>query len=178
MESSYYTILEWRAFKLLALIDPVRCSHLSTRYLLIIYFWILTRSTQTLGPEREVFKLILKQWTGGDIWSRHKLREGFLLHNQHIRDIVPTDNLLEFRAEDGWAPLCKFLGKEIPDEPYPKINEGANAAKIHVYLFWRQLFRLFGRIVRWPLAIGGLAWGLRWMQGRGGLNIFRERLRA
>lgn len=24
--------------------------------------------------------------------------------------------------EDGWEPLCEFLGKEVPDEPFPHLN--------------------------------------------------------
>ncbi|KAF7557451.1 hypothetical protein G7Z17_g654 [Cylindrodendrum hubeiense] len=31
--------------------------------------------------------------------------------------------VLEFKAEDGWEPLCKFLGKEIPSGPFPRMNE-------------------------------------------------------
>ena len=31
---------------------------------------------------------------------------------------VPADRLLVHRATDGWAPLCAFLGKPIPDAPY------------------------------------------------------------
>lgn len=31
--------------------------------------------------------------------------------------------VLEFKAEDGWEPLCKFLGKEVPSGPFPRMNE-------------------------------------------------------
>jgi hypothetical protein len=26
--------------------------------------------------------------------------------------------------KDGWAPLCEFLGKPVPNEPFPHLNEG------------------------------------------------------
>ena len=42
----------------------------------------------------------------------------------NVRDLVPENGRLEFRLQDGWEPLCQFLGKEIPDEPFPRINEG------------------------------------------------------
>lgn len=32
---------------------------------------------------------------------------------------------LVFRSRDGWAPLCTFLGVEVPDEPYPTTNPRA-----------------------------------------------------
>jgi len=123
-------------------------------------------------------ELILRQWTGGDVYNRHKLREGFIRHNQHIRDIVPPENLFEFQLEDmkGWEPLCKFLGKDVPEEPYPRINEGDSVAKFHAFMYWRQLFLLVGGWLKMPLAVGGLAWGLRWMQRRGTLEMIWKRL--
>lgn len=30
-----------------------------------------------------------------------------------------------FNVKDGWEPLCKALGKEVPDGvPFPRINDG------------------------------------------------------
>ena len=37
---------------------------------------------------------------------------------------APKDKLLVFRSQDGWKPLCEFLGKEIPQQPYPWRNKG------------------------------------------------------
>lgn len=39
-----------------------------------------------------------------------------------IRGMVPPDRLLEWSADEGWEPLCKFLGKEVPDMPFPHAN--------------------------------------------------------
>lgn len=46
-------------------------------------------------------------------------------HNANIRAIVPRDRLLECRLGDGWEPLCKFLGKPVPNVPFPHRNEAA-----------------------------------------------------
>lgn len=35
---------------------------------------------------------------------------------------IPQDWLLVFDEQDGWAPLCAFLGKLVPTEPYPRIS--------------------------------------------------------
>ena len=41
-----------------------------------------------------------------------------------IREIVPPERLLEWKIEDGWAPLCAFLGKDIPkNTPFPRAND-------------------------------------------------------
>ena len=45
-------------------------------------------------------------------------------HNQRIRDLVKKGNLLEYNAKEGWEPLCKFLGKEVPNkEGFPHVND-------------------------------------------------------
>jgi hypothetical protein len=39
------------------------------------------------------------------------------------------DRLLEWQVEEGWEPLCTFLGKEVPKEPFPRTNDGAGFDK-------------------------------------------------
>jgi hypothetical protein len=46
----------------------------------------------------------------------------FERHNARVRAEVPRARLLEWRAEDGWAPLCRALGVDVPDEPFPRAN--------------------------------------------------------
>jgi hypothetical protein len=58
-----------------------------------------------------------------------------------IRGLVPKDRLLEWTVEDGWEPLCAFLGKPVPDdEPFPHVNaaagwEGQEAKEMKKFLF-------------------------------------------
>lgn len=35
---------------------------------------------------------------------------------------LPRERLLEWSASDGWEPLCEFLDKPVPDEPFPSGN--------------------------------------------------------
>lgn len=47
------------------------------------------------------------------------------IFNKHIEDTikhVPAENLLVFQVKDGWEPLCTFLNKPIPNEPFPRLN--------------------------------------------------------
>ncbi len=43
-------------------------------------------------------------------------------HNAQVRATVPARRLLEWRAGDGWEPLCAALGVPVPDEPFPHAN--------------------------------------------------------
>lgn len=56
-------------------------------------------------------------------------------HNQHVRQVVKKENLLEFEAKDGWGPICEFLQLPQPDGTYPRINDGANF-KWHLSIMW------------------------------------------
>ena len=47
----------------------------------------------------------------------------FRRYAEEVRAAIPPDRLLEFEAKDGWEPLCAFLGKPVPDIPYPRVNE-------------------------------------------------------
>jgi len=39
---------------------------------------------------------------------------------------APKDKLLVLNVRDGWEPLCKFLGKDVPDVPFPHKNVGGS----------------------------------------------------
>lgn len=46
-------------------------------------------------------------------------------HNADVVKHVPAERLLVHEAKDGWEPLCRFLGKPVPEVPYPHSNEAA-----------------------------------------------------
>ena len=68
------------------------------------------------------------------IWERsHQStmdhREQAIAHyHQHIEDVkaaVPPDKLLVYSVDQGWKPLCDFLGVPVPDTPFPNVNDRA-----------------------------------------------------
>lgn len=52
-----------------------------------------------------------------------RARESYDAHYASIRKIVPPELLLEYRLGDGWDPLCDFLGKGLPNVPFPRLND-------------------------------------------------------
>jgi Sulfotransferase domain len=49
-------------------------------------------------------------------------KAAFEAHNACVRAEIPADRLIEWRPGDGWEPLCRGLGVDIPDTPYPHTN--------------------------------------------------------
>ncbi|CAG5079285.1 Oidioi.mRNA.OKI2018_I69.PAR.g9216.t1.cds [Oikopleura dioica] len=39
---------------------------------------------------------------------------------RRVKKVVPEDRLLVWNIKEGWEPLCKFLGKPVPDFPIPE----------------------------------------------------------
>ncbi len=55
--------------------------------------------------------------------TEESLKIRYEAHYREIRDYVPPHRLLEYRVEDGWETLCEFLGKDVPNQDFPRINE-------------------------------------------------------
>jgi len=63
--------------------------------------------------------------------------------------LVPKEKLHFFSVKDGWEPLCKILGKPIPNEQFPRANDAAA-----VEAFFKGM--ILKGLLRWAqvLAIG------------------------
>lgn len=46
-------------------------------------------------------------------------------HNDEVRTKIPPERLLVYEVKQGWEPLCKFLGVDVPADPYPSENTRA-----------------------------------------------------
>lgn len=86
-------------------------------------------------------------------------------HNARIREVVPKKELLQMREQDGWGPLCTFLKKPVPSEPFPKEDEVAafNAAVANATQMSIITWVLY--IVGYGIGIIGILWWL-WTTGR------------
>jgi hypothetical protein len=58
-----------------------------------------------------------KQWD-----DSATLMAAYERHNAEVRQTVPPHRLLEWRASEGWAPICRTLGVPAPDVPFPWTN--------------------------------------------------------
>lgn len=66
-------------------------------------------------------------WLGrfnGQFLDRESAIAAFNAHIDEVRRVVPPERLLEYRVEQGWGPLCDFLGLPEPNGiPFPRIND-------------------------------------------------------
>jgi hypothetical protein len=73
----------------------------------------------------EPMKAFFKSITGvfGDrIHDRAFMTDYFRRHTEAVKAAIPPERLLIYEAAQGWAPLCAFLGVDVPGTPFPSVN--------------------------------------------------------
>ncbi len=75
------------------------------------------------GVVRLADRLVWEDTFEGRFEDRNYAKEVFGRHNEAVRHRVPPERLLVFEVREGWAPLCEFLGVEVPEAPFPHLNE-------------------------------------------------------
>lgn len=76
---------------------------------------------------------------------------------EEVKQTVPKDRLLVFSVKEGWKPLCDFLGVDIPDTPFPRVNDTATVQSR------MRLLRLISylMVLGVPAAVGVIAYFFR-----------------
>lgn len=84
-------------------------------------------------------------------------------HYAAVRATVPKERLLEYKMGSGWEPLCKFLGREVPNVPFPHRNDAQTMGNA-IGLFYQQAavaaLRNVAIVVGLAAVIGGGVWKL------------------
>jgi len=82
------------------------------------------------------------------------------VYNQHINEVIeyfkdrPSDLLVvDFTKYSGWELLCDFLGKEIPEVPFPRANIWQDKKKKQVYYGRKKNFKFYRKQARYMMKI-------------------------
>ncbi|KAE8845444.1 hypothetical protein HRS9139_00011 [Pyrenophora teres f. teres] len=78
-------------------------------------------------------------------------KSAFNTHYENVRSLVPKDRLLELDtgADLSWAPLCTFLGHEVPKEAFPALKE-EKAMRTGLEAAWWGMVRYFVMLILLP----------------------------
>jgi hypothetical protein len=67
---------------------------------------------------------LFERFTGTSDWDDPAtLMAAYERHNAAVREAVPADRLVEWRAAGGWEPICAALGVPVPARPFPWRNK-------------------------------------------------------
>jgi len=67
-------------------------------------------------------EIIWNRVFGGRMDDKAHVLDVLERHEAKVKATIPTSRLLVFDAAQGWEPLCAFLGKPVPVEPFPRLN--------------------------------------------------------
>ena len=57
------------------------------------------------------------------VLAKRNARDAYKTYYSRIYARVPRERMLKYELGSGWAPLCEFLGRDVPDVPLPHCNE-------------------------------------------------------
>jgi hypothetical protein len=101
-------------------------------------------------------KLVWQRTLNGTMIDKEAAIANYEQHIEDVKAAVPAAQLLVFSADQGWQPLCDFLGVAVPDIDFPRVNEAADMKRVISLARW--ILRIF--FVLAGAAVGGLVWWL------------------
>ena len=121
-----------------------------------------------LRPVRRCHRRWATGWmaSAGRVEMQQKARQAYRDHYALVRRDTPKDRLLEYQLADGWEPLCAFLGKPVPDVPFPRVNDSEALQELLAIVIKRGLYNAFKRAVSFTLPLAVLVVGI-WLCCRG-----------
>jgi hypothetical protein len=101
-------------------------------------------------------KLVWQRTLKETMGDRCKAIERYDQHIAEVTALVPTEKLLVYSVDQGWKPLCTFLGVPEPSGEFPHVNERA-AMKQWIRKFTRAAYALLAVCA---LAFAGIVYGI------------------
>jgi hypothetical protein len=82
-------------------------------------------------------------------------------HNAMVRDLVPEERFLEYQPGSGWEPLCNFLGHEVPDSDFPRVNDSKAYQERMNEIITAAVWRASQSAATMSIGVGAIIWILR-----------------
>jgi hypothetical protein len=113
--------------KLILTTRPMEAWMASMRATIVHYF---SMPNLPPGPMNGLRKAMMAFW--GDDFERGG-RAFYTSHNAEVRRLAASQGreLLDYDISEGWGPLCQFLGKDVPEETFPRNDDWIEYKKEH-----------------------------------------------
>ncbi|KAF4556677.1 Hypothetical protein D9617_1g085560 [Elsinoe fawcettii] len=142
MDATAGRVLRWPLWPVLAEFDPALAGP----------FWA---HTQVVMPAH--FRTVT------DFSPSSPAREAFACHYALVEKTVPEERMLKFRVQEGWGPVCEFLGEQVPDTEFPRLNDAEQFIYAHSMMWWLAFGKMVGKVaLGTAVAGGGVVLAYRW----------------
>lgn len=79
----------------------------------------------------------LERFFEGKVDDKAYMIAFFERHTEAVRAFVGTENVLVYDVREGWKPLCTFLAVDVPQKPFPRLNQRGGVQALITKLFSR-----------------------------------------
>jgi hypothetical protein len=117
-----------------------------------------------IGKQGRIGQLLMRGQWGADTFEewRGNARGKYEEHNKEIKKMVDKERLLVYKLGSGWEPLCKFLGKEVPEGiAFPRVNETEELKErvfLSLMLGARKAGMRYFKMLSWVVPLMAVAW--------------------
>lgn len=70
----------------------------------------------------QLVRKLVRQTFGASTGDESLAVDALRLHEEEVQRTLAPERLLVFDVTEGWAPLCRFLDAEMPEEPFPTVS--------------------------------------------------------
>ncbi|KAL8827164.1 MAG: hypothetical protein Q9170_007122 [Blastenia crenularia] len=133
----------------------------ASKQLLFLYYldrYLCARLVPMLGP---LFSGSFGTERKDPVKKRENWINGYLKAYEEARRVVPQEKRLDFSLSQGWEPLCKFLGNEVPDKPFPHVHDTNEFDEGIAFLIRRMWVR--AAKMNAPYVVAGLGVAGAWL---------------
>ena len=89
----------------------------------------LSRARERVDPDWRVYTALMQRMlAAAGMFTPGRLEPGHLArviprYEERVKRDLPADRLLVWGVTEGWEPLCEFLEVDVPDMPFPRLND-------------------------------------------------------
>jgi hypothetical protein len=122
----------------------------------------------TWDPTLLAFHLLTRTWLRGYFGANSQeelegtAKRVYREHYEMVRRVTPKERLLDFKLEMGWGPLCRFLGEDVPNMEFPRINDAKDFEGRSNVMIKIAATRALKKGLWWLGCFGAVGAGLWW----------------
>jgi hypothetical protein len=89
----------------------------------------IAKARAFIDPDWQSYiQLMSRMWAAAGVFSGAELRPGQMAeaitrYDEQVQRNIPAERLLVWSVTEGWEPLCDFLEVDVPDTPFPRLND-------------------------------------------------------
>ena len=89
----------------------------------------ISKARELVDPDWQYYiRTMSRMWAAQGIFNGREIRPGQLAdaiarYEEQVQRNIPEERLLVWSVAEGWEPLCEFLEVDVPDMPFPRLND-------------------------------------------------------